>query len=93
MGRSKQHIIAIFKDRHGDVIIGQRPNAVLVVWITLVVVRLFASAPPALDEVLGWATFFAGLTWSALELFWGVNMFRHLLGGVVLVILLSRFFM
>ncbi len=92
MHRIKQHILAIFKDSHDNVVIGQRPNVLLFLWAILVAIRFFVPGPGTFHEVLSWATLFVGLAWSASELFWGVNTFRRLLGGLIMTILLSRFF-
>lgn len=75
-----------FRDRRtGSIVVGQFPNAPLWVWIAATAVRVVASpsgtAATALSVVGG-----LGLAvWAVLELGWGVNPWRRLLGAVVLV--------
>jgi hypothetical protein len=76
-----------FKDKDGNVIIGQRPNLPIVVWaIASVSTRLVSE--PTLEEVLSMLSFGAIFTWAWLELFHGDCSFRRVLGASVLVVIL-----
>lgn len=73
----------IFKTKSGKTVIGQKPNAPLVIAIIAylgTLVPFFASAHRFFDLI-----FFGSLfTWSWLEITQGVNVFRRILGVVVL---------
>lgn len=75
----------IFKTNDGEVVIGQKPNLPLVVWFVAFILRIVLP-----DGRLGsWIYvigFLALLVWASLELFTGVNIFRRILGFVVLVL-------
>jgi hypothetical protein len=79
----------IWKDKHGDVVIWQTPNAFLIGWAVLTVLCLFTSGK--LSDYFGWAGDISLVIWSLLEIFKGVNYFRRILGVIVLAFAIASF--
>jgi len=75
-----------FKDKHGNVVIGQTPNLALSVAMISLIFGVFLSEGIVSEfvDIVAFGTFF---TFAWLELFQGVNYFRRLYGFIVLVIL------
>lgn len=80
---------SIFKDKDGNVVIGQKPNAPILTWITLKLILLF-KLPIIVEGLLSLIAFGALFTWAWLEIFSGVNTFRKALGIVVMILLLAH---
>lgn len=82
----------IFKTEQGEIVVGQWPNMPLVLWfVFLVGARL--PLPELWTQLFDMASFIVILIWAMLELVSGVNLFRRIVGGVVLVaVLLLRLF-
>ena len=76
-----------WRDERGHDVIWQRPNKLLIIWFTASVINVILRGG-VIENVLGWIGLIAILLWSALELAWGVNYFRRLLGFCVLVIVI-----
>jgi len=84
-------MLNIFKDSNGKIVIAQKPNLPLVVWLVSVVV-LYLPLRDSLVAFFSLVSFGALFTWAWLEIFSGVNLFRRLLGIIVMTVLLvSRF--
>lgn len=77
----------IFKDKDGNVVIAQWPNAPLIAWfVTMVLTQLpFPEAPLRFLSLFSFGALF---TWAWMEIFSGVNVWRRILGLVVMVLLL-----
>lgn len=77
----------IFKDPQGKTVITQPPNLPLVVWFVSFVVSNIHLHPSVtlLADALSFGALF---TWAWMEIFSGVNVFRRVLGSVVMVVLL-----
>lgn len=76
----------LFRDRStGRVVIAQWPNLPLIVFLVAAAIRRFASPEGAVDTVVSLVATAAIVWWSVDEVARGVNPFRRLLGGVVLV--------
>lgn len=76
-----------FRDSQGKIIIVQKPNLPLIVWfVSFVVARLPLHA--MVLQLAGTISFGALFTWAWMEIFSGVNMWRRLLGSVVMAWLL-----
>jgi hypothetical protein len=73
----------IWKDKRGDVVIWQFPNAALLTWAAATFVSLFFNGTVA--NVLSWIGSAALIVWSLLEIFKGVNYFRRAFGLVVFI--------
>lgn len=73
-----------FRDRStGKVVVGQVPNAAIVVWLVVTAMQLL-DVLSDLEDQLRWAGSGALMVWGADELVRGVNPFRRLAGAVVL---------
>lgn len=77
-----------YKNKEGQVTLGQRPNVPLVVWLCVRVVLLLLPTTWALYSSLEVLAAGALFTWAWLELFYGATYLRRLMGIVVLVFLL-----
>ena len=80
-------MLNMFKDSSGKIIIIQKPNLPLIVWF----VSVIASYLPLHDSLTAFfslISFGALFTWTWLEIFSGVNLFRRLLGITVMAALL-----
>jgi hypothetical protein len=81
----------IWKDKHGKVVIYQRPNVWIIAWAVLDVVAIFA--PSKHVSSLAWSIGTGVLIiWALLELVRGANYFRRALGLIVLVIAVASIF-
>lgn len=79
-----------WKDKDGEIVVYQHPNFLLIGWLVLALASLFTTG--RLADTL-WYIALAVLTvWSLLEIVRGVNYFRRLFGGVVLVLVLVALF-
>lgn len=79
-----------WKDRHGNVVVYQHPNALLIVWAVLTLASLFTYG--TVSNVFWWISLLALAGWSLREIFVGVNYFRRGLGGVVLLMTIMAAF-
>lgn len=74
----------MFRDRAtGNVVIAQFPNLALLAWLGCSLLTLVTTG--SLRTVLGYLASAALLVWAADEIWRGVNPFRRMLGGLVLV--------
>ncbi|MBR8834542.1 MAG: hypothetical protein DSM106950_11015 [Stigonema ocellatum SAG 48.90 = DSM 106950] len=74
----------IFRDSNGEIVLAQKPNLPIIVWIAASLLKLIfptGVGNTGLD-VLAFGSLF---TWAWLELFQGVNYFRRALGFVVFI--------
>jgi hypothetical protein len=80
-----------FRDRNGEIVIGQSPNIPILVWFAASLLQLaYKTGRINLGlDILATGSLFV---WAILELFQGVNYFRRSLGAIVLVwLLISKF--
>jgi len=76
----------LFRNRKtGEITIAQLPNAPLIVFLAAWILRAVAQPTGTLDTVVSVVATGALLGWAALEVGWGVNPWRRILGGVVIV--------
>ncbi len=73
----------LFKTKDGKIVIGQRPNAPLIVAIIAYIGTLLPLSA-TITTLFGLIFFGSLFTWSWLEITQGVNVFRRILGVVVL---------
>ena len=73
-----------FRDSNGNIVIGQKPNLPILVWLAATSLNFFATSGN-LHRGLEAIAFGSLFTWAWLELFQGVNYFRRSLGFVVLL--------
>jgi hypothetical protein len=79
----------MFRDRAtGNIVIAQRPNLLLTLWLGCVIVRWLAQPTGAWSTVLTAVSAAALVIWAGDEVVRGVNPWRRALGAVVLVALL-----
>ncbi|MGB7416432.1 MAG: hypothetical protein WA902_19670, partial [Thermosynechococcaceae cyanobacterium] len=72
-------IDTLFRDKNGEIVIAQPPNAALSIWIGSSLLKLAITEGPG-HTTLEWVAFSAILIWALQELFDGVNYFRRSLG-------------
>jgi hypothetical protein len=84
------NIYDFFKDEEGKVVIGQKPNIPLYVALLFYLLRFMPFSN--FNLVSDWGFVLTMLYWSYLELFFGVNYFRKLLGLSVGSYFLYRMF-
>ncbi len=75
----------IWRDKHGNVVIWQTPNAFLIAWVVLTIISLFLNNTAA--NIFSWLGMLAIIIWAVLEMAKGVNYFRKALGGVVFILI------
>lgn len=68
-------------------IFAQTPNLPIIVWFVTLLL-LFFPIPKLFGEIISLISFGAIFTWAWLEIFEGVNLFRKVLGVVVLTIII-----
>lgn len=78
---------ALFQDKDGKVVIFQRANIPLIVWLmSMIIARLTHGQTREHFQTL---SFIAIITWALMEIFWGVNYFRRIIGLLVLLVVLA----
>jgi hypothetical protein len=77
-----------FRDKDGQIVIGQLPNLPLIVWLVASLLQLVFKTGQVNSglDILATSSLFV---WAILELFQGVNYFRRTLGLIVLVSLVA----
>lgn len=78
-----------FRDKDGNLVIAQKPNLPILVWLIATLLKLFLPREGNLYLGLDAIAFGSIFTWAWLELFDGVNYFRQTLGLVVLLIIIA----
>ncbi len=79
----------LFETKEGDIVVGQFPNAPIIAAVLLTGVGFLLTG--TLGVLLGVAGRVAFAVWAVMELGWGVNPFRRILGGLVLLGTLASF--
>ncbi|BAZ40162.1 hypothetical protein NIES4101_61230 [Calothrix sp. NIES-4101] len=74
----------IFRDSNGDIVVAQKPNPPLIVWVVASLLKLIFTSG-AINIGLDTVAFGCLFTWAWEELFQGVNYFRRALGLVALI--------
>ncbi len=91
MKKSQNIVAAFFKDKQGNVVIFQPPNAPLIIWLVLTVVTYFVPKGK-FNDVAQAAASASLLVWALLEIINGFSWFRRALGLAVAVSLLFMIF-
>ena len=90
MARKRSFNDKFWYDRHGNFVVWQRPNFLLWIWIAAFIISIILS-DGAFERFIGLLGLLAILIWAVLELGWGVNYFRRLVGlGVLLLFAVSH---
>jgi hypothetical protein len=79
-----------WKDKHGNVVIWQKPNLWLIAWFVFVVIAMFSYG--GFSHVFSWLATGAIVIWALLEIVQGATYFRRTLGVLVLLASLSSAF-
>lgn len=79
----KQKLRQFFTDSEGHIVIGQWPNAALIIWIGASLLNRLVS-DEALSNGLTFLAFSAGGYWAALEILRGDSPFRRVVGVSIL---------
>jgi hypothetical protein len=74
----------LFVDKHGKFVLGQKPNLPIIVWAVCTVANWFIGAKTA-TTILHVTGTTAWTVWALLETGWGVNLFRRILGAIVII--------
>jgi len=77
-----------YKDKQGNIVLGQPPNLPLKTAVGSLIIGLFFTSG-VVSEFVEILTFGAFFTFAWLELFQGVNYFRRLSGLIILALLFS----
>ena len=83
----KELFLGIFKNSQGKVVITQKPNVPIMVWFIAAVLGYFIVGG-TLGRVLDYIATVALICWVLLEVFYGVNVFRRILGSIVLLLII-----
>ena len=75
----------LLKDKHGRVVIAQKPNALIIAAGVLFVGSLLSPDGSTLQSVIEVLFRCALIAWGLLELFGGVNWLRRLMGLFVII--------
>lgn len=81
----------LFLDKKGHFVVAQFPNVPIIIWLATVILNRFVQAQPAntVLSIIGTASL---TVWALLEIYSGVNLFRKLLGSVVLLYIVYLIF-
>lgn len=80
---NQSFIDKFYKDKDGKVVIAQKPNLPILVWVaSIIITRLSSGEIQSIFSLIGFGALF---TWAWLEIFQGDSYFRRALGLVVLV--------
>jgi hypothetical protein len=78
----------IFKDASGKIVLTQKPNLPIIVWI-FSKLATFLPLDSFVIDFFALVAFGSLFTWAWLEIFDGVNIFRRILGSIVMLVLLT----
>lgn len=77
----------LFKTKDGKYVIGQKPNFPLIIGvISWVLNKLFSNNDTTIFASISTLAF---IIWALLEIIFGVNLFRRIVGIIVLIIILD----
>jgi hypothetical protein len=92
MGRHQTFSQKFWDDKHGHFVVWQKPNTVLIIWFVTVVLTIILP-DGFLERDLSFIGELAIIAWGIMELGWGVNYFRRLLGFCVLLLIVTARFL
>lgn len=88
MSKTKSFSQKFWEDKHGRVVVWQKPNIWLITWFVTLVLSWFSPSGWPL-RVMSTVSLLALIIWAVLEMFTGVNYFRRTVGLLVLLIILA----
>jgi len=92
MSKPKQKFIdRCIKDREGKIVLGQTPNIPLIFFLFLTIITALLPDGQLKSSMSQVATCFAFI-WAYLELIEGINYFRKVLGGTVIIFIVVNIF-
>ncbi|MGC1177313.1 MAG: hypothetical protein WA843_04545 [Candidatus Saccharimonadales bacterium] len=80
----------IWRDRQGHVVLFQAPNIWIIIWALATVLLLFTNGD--LADGLRVVARVALAGWAVLEITTGLNYFRRILGGIILLLTIGAIF-
>lgn len=88
MKKVTTYIRKLFEDKDKKIVVMQKPNIPIISWVLFA--GLAAVLPDGKFQLAADLIAFGSLfTWAWLELFQGVNIFRRILGAIVLVVVIA----
>ncbi len=91
MATKKSFSDKFWHDKHGKFVVAQKPNVFLWIWIAGFLLSIISQTNTVIRDI-SWIAGISIIIWAILEIGWGVNYFRRLLGlSVLLLIISSRF--
>ncbi len=81
----------LFKDKHGNVVLGQMPNVLFWGWLACKILG-YVIPNKTVDHWLAVLAVALLASWALLELTSGVNYFRRIVGMVVLLLVVANIF-
>lgn len=89
--KSKNLFDKLFRDAKGHIVIAQFPNGAIIGWAICVVLDMLIGTG-VLHFILHFSAQVFLLVWAFEEIQTGASLFRRILGGVVLIVLVLSFF-
>jgi hypothetical protein len=74
-----------FTDKTGKIVIGQKPNLPIIVWVLASILKRLIGTTHSFYSYIDMIGFLAIIIWALLEIFQGNSPFRRMLGLVVIV--------
>lgn len=75
---------SFFTNRSGKVVLGERPNIPIIIWLVATLLKAIINSTSALYRYIDSVGFIAIVIWALMEILQGNSPFRRVLGGVVL---------
>lgn len=75
-----------FKNKEGRITLFQAPNIPLILWLVSTTLSKLATEHSTAQHLFSTVAFGSLFTWAWLEIFGGVNYFRRVLGGMILIL-------
>jgi hypothetical protein len=88
MGRRKSFSDKFWHDKHGNFVVWQRPNVLLIIWLAAIVLTVILP-DSVVQRGIGEIAEIVIVLWAILELFRGSSYFRRLLGFCVLLLIVT----
>jgi hypothetical protein len=90
MARRQSFSDKFWQDKHGNLVIWQRPNIPLIVWLAAFILSIILPDGP-IERGVSFIAEAAIVIWAFMELVWGSSYFRRLLGICVLLLIATSY--